>query len=196
MTLGNFGGENESGEIWPNGVSDPEYDFWTPLIVITNTTHADLPSSTNTWAGQCDEALRWGIIQAQRNSTIDGQLTNIFLSRDYYMALLNKLDDKEEVQVTSEYSLRSFGFKNVLNFDGLEVSWEGGIQSRTGYAINYKCMELKSMDTTLLRAEGPEYDMDSQTFNAVISTLSNMKYKSPRNFVKWCEVADLAKNHA
>ncbi len=48
MDLGNYGGDNESGETWPNGVADPEYDFWTPLIVIANSSHAD----------QGDEALR------------------------------------------------------------------------------------------------------------------------------------------
>jgi len=185
MDLGNYGGENESGEIWPNGVADAEYDFWTPLIVNVLTQHADLPSSTDTWAGQGDEALRWGIINGQRNSSVDGQMTNIFLSRDFYMQLLNLLDDKEEVQVTSEYSLRSFGFKNVLGFDGMEVSWEAGIPSATGYGINLQTMELLSMDDNLLRSEGPEYDIHSQSFNAVVSTLSNLKSKSPRNAVKW-----------
>ncbi len=190
--LGNFGGENESGETWPNGIADAEFDFWTPLIVVANSQHNDLPSTTNTFAGQGDEALRWGIIHGQRNTSKDGQMTNIFLARDWYMQLLNLLDDKEEVQVTSEYSLRSFGFKNVVNFDGIEVSWETGIRSSRGYGINYNCIDLMSMDDTLLRSEGPEYDLHSQSFNAVVSTLSNLKFSSPRNFVKWANHNQLA----
>lgn len=189
LDLGTYGGENESGEIWPNGVADSEYDFWTPLIVNTTSTHADLPDSTNTWAAQGDEALRYGIIHGQRNASVDGQMTNIFLARNYYMNLLNLLDAKEEVQVTSEYSLRAFGFKNVLNFDGMEVTWETGIPASVGYGMNYNAVELMSMDDQLLRSEGPEYDIHSQSFNAVVSTLSNLKFKSPRNCVKWMELA-------
>jgi hypothetical protein len=72
-----------------------------------------------------------------------------------------------------------------VNFDGLEVTWETGIASSTGYGFNYNGVELMSMDDSLLRPEGPEYDIHSQSFNAVVSTLSNIKYGSPRNCVKW-----------
>jgi hypothetical protein len=189
VDLGNYGGDNESGQIWPNGIADPEYDFWTPLVVNTTTTHADLPAATNTWAGQGNEALRWGIIHCQRNSSKTGQMTNIFLARNYYMNLLNLLDGTEEVQITSENSLRAYGFKNVLVFDGVEVSWEAGIAASVGYGMNFNNSELKSADATLFVSEGPEYDIHSQAFNAVVSTLSNLKFNSPRNFVKWMELA-------
>lgn len=187
--LGNYGGENESGQYWPDGIADAEYDFWSPLVVNYTTTHADLPSSTNTWAGQGDEAMRYAIINAQRNTSKNGQITNILLARDLYMGLLNIIDTKERIQISSEQSLRALGFKNVLNFDGIEVSWEAAIASGVGYGINYDNMELKSMDESLLRSEGPEYDIHSQSFNAVVSTLSNLKFSSPRNFFKLAALA-------
>ena len=187
--LGNYGGENESGQYWPDGIADAEYDFWSPLVVNYTTTHADLPSRTNTWAGQGDEAMRYAIINAQRNTSKNGQITNILLARDLYMGLLNIIDTKERIQISSEQSLRALGFKNVLNFDGIEVSWEAAIASGVGYGINYDNMELKSMDESLLRSEGPEYDIHSQSFNAVVSTLSNLKFSSPRNFFKLAALA-------
>jgi hypothetical protein len=187
--LGNYGGENESSQYWPDGIADAEYDFWSPLVVNYTTTHADLPASTNTWAGQGDEAMRYAIINAQRNTSKNGQITNILLSRDLYMGLLNIIDTKERIQISSEQSLRALGFKNVLNFDGIEVSWEAAIASGVGYGINYDNMELKSMDESLLRSEGPEYDIHSQSFNAVVSTLSNLKFSSPRNFFKLAALA-------
>jgi hypothetical protein len=187
--LGNYGGENESSQYWPDGISDAEYDFWSPLVVNYTTTHADLPSTTQTWAGQGDEAMRYAIINAQRNTSKNGQITNILLARDLYMGLLNIIDDKERIQISSEQSLRALGFKNVLNFDGIEVSWEAAIASGVGYGINYDNMELKSMDESLLRSEGPEYDIHSQSFNAVVSTLSNLKFSSPRNFFKLAALA-------
>ena len=187
--LGNYGGENESGQYWPDGIADPEYDFWSPLVVNYTSTHADLPGTTNTFAGQGDEAMRYAIINAQRNTSKNGQITNILLARDLYMALLNLIDDKERIAISSENSLRALGFKNVLNFDGIEVSWEAAIASGVGYGLNYDNMELKSMDDALLRSEGPEYDIHSQSFNAVVSTLSNMKLSSPRNFFKLAALA-------
>ena len=179
--LGNYGGDNESGQYWPEGLADSEYDFWTPLVV--NTTSSGFGGTADTWAKQGDEAMRYAIIHSQRNSSMTGQVTNIFLARDMYMELLNLLDDKEEVQVTSEHSLRAFGFKNVLNFDGLEVTWEAGVPSGSGYGMNYNSVE------SLLRSEGPEYDIHSQAFNAVVSTLSNLKFASPRNCFKLAALA-------
>ena len=45
-----------------------------------------------------------------------------------------------------------------------------------------------SMDDSLFRPEGPEYDLRQQSYIAVVSTLSNLKFTSPRNFWK---IADL-----
>ena len=186
-SLGNAGGENESGAIWPDGIADSEYDYWTPLIV--NYTSTAFSGASPTFALQGDEAMRYAIINAQRNTSKNGQITNIFLARDLYTDLLNLIDDKERIQISSEHSLRALGFKNVLNFDGVEVSWESGVPTGVGYGINYDNMELKSMDDSLLRSEGPDYDIHSQSFNAVVSTLSNLKFSSPRNFFKLAALA-------
>ena len=187
--LGNYGGENESSQYWPDGIADGEFDFWSPLVVNYTTTHADLPSTTNTWAGQGDEAMRYAIINSQRNASKTGQITNILLARDLYMGLLNIIDDKERIAISSENSLRALGFKQTVNFDGIEVSWEAGIESGVGYGLNYDNIELKSMDESLLRSEGPEYDIHSQAFVAAVSTLSNLKFSSPRNFFKLAALA-------
>ena len=133
--------------------------------------------------------MRFAIIHAQRNSSLKGQITNIMLGRDLYMDLLNLIDDKERIQITSEHQLRALGFKNTVNFDGIEVSWENAVPTAVGYGMNYDNIELKSMDSSLLRSEGPEYDIHSQSFNAVVSTLSNLKFSSPRNFFKLQAVA-------
>lgn len=186
-TLGNYGGEQESGAIWPLGISDSEYDFWAPLVV--NYTSTALGGATDTWAAQGDEAMRYAIINSQRNSSQEGQITNIFLDRSLYTDFLNLIDDKERIQITPETGLRALGFKNVVNFDGVEVTWETAVPSGVGYGINVNNIELLSMDDTFIRSEGPEYDIDSQAFKAVVSTLSNLKFTSPRNFFKLQAIA-------
>lgn len=182
MELGEYQGENESGAIWPDGLADPEYDFWTPLIVMY--TSSLFGGTADTFAAQGDEAMRFAIIHSQRNLQMDGQVTNIWLNRTLFMQLKNLFDAKEEIPISSEHSLRALGFTNVISFDGVEVSWEAGIPSGVGYGVNINHVELKGMEDTLLRSEGPVYDIHTQSYNAVVSTLSNLKFASPRNFFK------------
>lgn len=182
--LGSYGGENESGAVWPLGVADPEYDFWTPLVV--NAKSSRFSGSGHTFADQGDEAVRYANIHSQRNTMQNGQITNAFLSRDFYLDFLNLIDSKERILVQrgTESTLVSLGFKNVVQFDGIDISWETAIPNSTAYGINLGNVELMSMDDSLFRPEGPEYDLRQQSYIAVVSTLSNLKFTSPRNFWK------------
>jgi len=187
--LGNYGGENEAGQIWPFGVADSAFDFWSPMVVNYTTTHSALPSATNTWVGQGLEAMRFAILHSQRNSSMDGQVTNIILNRSLYGDCLNAMDDKEQINVTSENELRALGFKNTFVYDGVTVSWEGAVPSGVGYGLNYSNIEIRGMDDTLIKAEDVEYDNHTQAFNGVVYTLSNLKFSSPRNFFKLAALA-------
>ena len=185
--LGNYGGDQESGVVWPDGIADSEYDFWSPIVV--NYTSTAFGGAADTWAAQGDEAMRYGIIHSQRNTTKNGQITNVQLGRDLYFDFLNLIDDKERIVISSEHSLRALGFKNTVSFDGVEVSWEAGMPAAVGYGLNYENIELKCMEDSMLRVEGPEYDIHSQAYNAVVSHLGNLKMNSPRNFFKLQAIA-------
>lgn len=185
--LGAYSGENESGQTWPNGVADPEFDFWSPIVV--NYTSTAYGGATTSFKDQGREAMRDGIWHSQRNSSLAGQITNIFLARDLYIDLLNDLDTTERTLVTSENSLRAYGFKNVVVFDGLEVALETGINTGIGYGMNWRCVDLRSMNDRLLVSEGPEYDIHSQSFNTVVYTLSNLRFATPRDFFKVMAIA-------
>ncbi len=178
---GTYGGDNESGESWPNGIADSEFDFWAPLWINYGSSEF---GGSSTFATNGDEVLRYGIIHCQRNASKSEQITNVILARDLYQDFLNLIDEKERIAISSEHQLRALGFRNVVNFDGVEVSWEVGVPGGAGYGLNYDCIELKSMDDTLLVPEGPEYDIHSQSYNAVVGTLSNLCFDSPRNFFK------------
>lgn len=197
--LGNYGGE-QGTSTWPLGNCDPEFDFWSPLIVnVTSTSAAHFPAATDTWAGQGNECMRYGIIHSQRNAAIDGQITNIFLNRAGYAAMLNLLDGTEQINITSDNELRALGFKNTFVFDGVTVSWETGVPDTSpheassrpmyGYGFNFNNIELRSMGPTLFQTEELQYDMDTQQHKAAVYTLSNMKFKSPRNFIKFLSLA-------
>lgn len=183
--LGDYGGSQRSG-IWPNGQADAQYDYFSPIIV--NYTSSALPGATDTWAAQGIEAMREGIIQCHRNGGMDNQLDLIALDRSLYTQALNALDDKERALVTNQNGIRAFGFKNVFELDGVEVTWDYGIPSAVGYGFNFDAMELLSMQDQLFAME-TEYDIDSQSTKWVVDFLGNLKFKSPRNFLKLMTLA-------
>ena len=182
--LGTYGGDNETGAVWPDGIADPSFDFWTPLIVQYVSTAFN--GSADTWAAQGDEAMRYAIIHSQRNTLADGQPTNVFLTRNLYRQFLDLIDSKEQINVMRNEAtgLVALGFKNVVNFDGVDVSWEAAIPTGVGYGLNIKAIELRSMHPQLFVPEGPEYDLVQQQHLAVVSTLSNLRFRSPRGFFK------------
>lgn len=197
--LGNYGGDNETGAVWPKGIADAEYDFWSPLIVNTTSTHADMPASTDTWAGQADEALRFGILHSQRNMDDNEAVSTITMERSSYGTFLNLLDSKEQINITpgGGDGLRSLGFRNVVNFDGVEVTWEAGVPvvdpadtslEVRAFGWNPANIELLCRESQLFMLDGPEFDIFSQSYNAALRTLSNLRFKSPRNFVFWKDV--------
>ena len=122
--LGNYGGDGPSAVSWPQADSDPEFDFWSPLLFHTESTASNYPASTDTFAGQGDEVIRLANIHSQRNSMQEGQLTTCILDRGLYAQFLNAIDGKEQINVNrgEANSLVALGFRNVVQFDGLEIT--------------------------------------------------------------------------
>lgn len=184
---GQLGGTQASGT-WPFGVAQPAYDAFTPLVVNVTST-AWTKTSGNTWAANCDECVRESLINAQRNKSSVGPLEFIDLNRSYYAEFLDKIDTKERIVTSSKLGLRALGFKDVFEFDGAEVTWENSVPDSTGYGININDVELMMLTDQLIDTEGPEYDIDTQAHKVVVSCLGNMKFGSPRNHMKFQEIA-------
>lgn len=111
------------------------------------------------------------------------------MDRRLYIDFLNKLDEKERVVVSRTNGLRSYGFTDVFEFDGVECSSENSIPAGVAYGLAIGNMELLCMEGQLYNSEGPFYDEITQQYRYVVSTLGNLKFKSPRNFFKLAAVA-------
>ena len=182
--LGSHGGSQKSG-IWPNGEADPEYDFYSPVICNVTSTYF----GGSTWAANCAKALREALHQTRRNDTKQDQIDMCLLNRRWYIDFLNTLDAKERVIVGRTDGLRSYGFTDVFDFDGVEVSSENSVPADTGYGLAIGNMELLCMTDQLMVSEGPFYDELTQQYRYVVSTLGNLKFKTPRNFFKLAAIA-------
>ena len=179
--LGDYGGSQTSG-IWPDGQAQPAFDFFTPVVL--NYQSTVLGGTAQTWAVQCIEAIRALQITVHRNGGQNNAADFGVLDRSLYRDMLNALDDKERVLVTNDAGLRSFGFKNVVEIDGVEWTHDYGVPVDVGYVFNVDQMDVRSMQATFLNSDENEWDIDSQSMKYVVDCLANLKFKSPRNFGK------------
>lgn len=181
--LGALAGSQRSATgFWPNVAADPEYDFWSPIVVNYNSNYFN--ATTQTWQASCIEAIRYGVNHAKRNDTKENQIDMILLDRTMYIQFLNRLDARERAIVTKTNGLKSYGFDTV-EIDGIEVASDYGCPVGTGYGLSIGNMEMKVMTGQLLEAEGPFYNEELSAYRYSVSCLANIKMKSPRNFVKF-----------
>jgi hypothetical protein len=190
--LGAVAGSQLEGS-WPNGVADPEYDHWSPIVVNYLSKYFKGKDANNadsfTWKDQCVQAVREGIQQAKRNDTKESQIDMVILDRKLYIDYMNKLDSKERILANNNEGLRSYGFKDVFQQDGVDISTEYAVPAGVGYGLSIANMELRCMEGSLLTSEGPFYNEDTQAYRYVVSVLANLKCRSPRNFFKLQAIA-------
>jgi hypothetical protein len=181
--LGAYGGSQLEG-VWPAGKADSEFDFYSPLIVnYTSSYFGD-----TTWAANCVKALREGLHFAKRNDTKEDAVDLVVMDRKLYIDFLNAQDSKERVIVSGENSLKSYGF-NTVQLDGVELGTEYAVPANTAYGLAIGNIELLNMEGQMFNSEGPFYDEVTQSYRYCVSTLGNLKFKSPRNFIKWTNLA-------
>lgn len=181
-TPGNYGG-SWSGS-WPDGRGDPHYDFWAPIIV--DYTASTAWSSGNTWAANCTQVVRAGIIKAQRVKARKGQLDFIMTTDTLYRQFLDKASANERIVVDrgEKSKLVSLGFKDVINWDGIDITWEYGIPANVAYGLNCSMMETRSLQEQLFLNDGPDYDPVTKTWRFAVDMFGNSVW-NPRHFVKW-----------
>jgi pantoate kinase len=113
----------------------------------------------------------------------------VIVDRKMYIDYMNALDSKERILANSNEGLRSYGFKDVFQQDGVDISTEYGVPAGNGYGLSIANMELRCMEGNLMTAEGPFYNEELQSYRYIVSVLANLRFRSPRNFFKLAAVA-------
>lgn len=187
--LGNYGGSwsvNGSSQVnWPDGTGDPEYDFWSPLIV--DYTDTAWKATTKTWANTCGEALRYGISKMQKNKSRKGMLDMILLERELWRLFQEFQEAKERLIIKRgdrKGGLYALGFEDVINYDGVDVTTEYGVPSAVGYGLAVEHMELRSLQGQLFVAELPDFDIASYSDRFSIDFFGNLR-ANPRYQLKF-----------
>ncbi len=178
--LGAIAGSQTQEGSWPDAQCDPEYDYFSPIIV--NYTSTSFGGST--WLENCVPAIREGVHQAKRNDTKEAAINLVMLDRRMFIDCLNNLDAKERTIVSKTNGLKSFGFDSVFELDGVEVSTEYNCPVGSGYGLSTDNMFLHSMQGQIIQSDGPYYSETNQAYRYVASVLANLRMVSPRNFFK------------
>lgn len=190
--LGNYGGA-WSADTWPySGTGDSMYDFFTPTVV--DYTDTAWIAATKTWPNTCLEALRFGIMAAQKNESPAG-LGVIVLDQAMYRDFKNKLQSEENLFVQrgqTDSALYKLGFRDTVNYDGVDLTWEYGVPAGEGYGWAFELMELLSMQPKMFATKGPDastYRMEDQSYRVTVDFVGNLKFGNEeggiRNFVKF-----------
>lgn len=179
--LGNYGGTLSSGT-WPHtAIASAQYDFWSPVIV--DYTDTAWSATTKTWEYTNIEAMRFGIVNSQRNKT---RLDAYVLPGDMYRLFLNTNDPKEQVTVvlnSDRPKIASLGWGETQNFDGIEITWEYGCTANVGYGLAFDEIELRSQQKQLFVAEAKDFDLAGYAHRIAVDFAGNLKL-NPRTLVK------------
>jgi hypothetical protein len=181
--LGFYGGgrNTTSTGTWPNTPVDAEADFYSPLIINYNASSFNAAGNRN-WRSNCVFAMREGIQGCKRNDTKEAQVDLVVLDRQLYIQFLNSYRDAERIVVSKENGLKSMGFSDVTQLDGVEVTSEYAVPTGKGYGLSIGNMELRCLENQLMVAEGPFFSEENQSYRYAVSTLGNMRFRSPRSF--------------
>lgn len=180
--LGAYGGGRISATgRFPEAPVDPEFDFYSPLVVNYNGTNWGNVTGKGSWKINCVDAVRAGIHHCKRNDTKESQIDMVVLDRSLYIAYLKALDGKERINVENT-GLRALGFTDTFQQDGVSVTSEYAVPAGKGYGISIGNMSLHCLESSLLNAEGPFYDEELSSYRYSCSVLANLKLRSPRNF--------------
>lgn len=175
---------------WPDGYGDTQYDFWTPLVVNYNSTLAassgGWSATTKSWSNTCIEALRFAIINTQRNSD---DLDLFLLEKNLYRLALDRIDDNERLVVNrnQDAGMTKLGFKGI-NVDGVDIYWEVGLGSGVGYGLCLDELELMSWQNQLFVSLS-DFNLERVSDQVAIDFYGNLRIKSPRC---QCKLAALA----
>lgn len=183
--LGAYGG-TWSGT-WPHGRGDAQFDFWTPTVVDYGDT---LFSATNTWAANCVEAISFGIIKTKKSKSAKGQLDVIFIDDEMFRQYQNVYRTKERIIVERQADkspLVALGFSDVINQDGIDVTWEFGLPQAVGYGFNCDMMELRSQQAQVFVPEGPDQDIATKSWRFSVDMYGNAVW-NPKYFLKFVKL--------
>lgn len=180
---------------------DDDYGVWSPRIVNTNINPG---GGARSWEDYADEFVRTGILESSYGTAPEDNLDLILCHKTAYEQLLNILDDKEQLNLRrgEDVMMRAkFGFKNFVELDGVAIGWDHSLagfrtdaNSDTVHAYGFNTSKLalyllsKGGKKSLFMSR-VEWNQDYQAERVWLGILGNLRFRNPRYFCKWADIA-------
>lgn len=166
---------------WPDGYGDPHFDFWSSLDInytgTLATSSGGWNASTKTFRNTGIEAIRYGIVNTQRN----GDDVDFFLlEKNMYRQLLELCEQNERLVVNrnQDVALTKLGFRGI-NIDGVDIYWEYGLPVGYGYGLCMDQLQLHSWQDQLFKSS-TDFDLESVSDRVAVDFYGNLRAISPR----------------
>ena len=176
--LGDKGGSWNG--VWPVGTGSYEYDYFTPLEVQKDSTYfGSTPSLV--------QAIRYGITHSLTRQKPGTHIEMVLMDSATFYEYQNTLDSKERILIPDRGKNTEvyLGQREGLFQDGAMITWEYGVPANEAFGINLECIELHSMQDSLVNVTDPEYDTKSRFWYVVADMYGQLKFESPKNFIHW-----------
>lgn len=170
---------------YSKGTGSPEFDFWSPIIIRTQSTEF----GGSSWQNNCIEALHFGImLNLRQRPKGGGILGTVLLDNSMWFEAIVRLDAKERVLVSESLGLKDYGQdqdQGVFMVDGVPVTWEYGVPTARGFGINWDSVEFRSCqsDIAVLDMDSPKWVDTERSWHWIADILGQFKFTTPRNFV-------------
>lgn len=134
----------DSGDGWPTGTGDTEYNWWSPLVV--DYQNANWEATTKTWVNTWQEAVAYGMTYLGLLQTTAPDV--LLLNGELLRLAKQSLQTLQRFELTQSSELTKLGHK-TLQYDGLEIVTEYGVPSGVGYFLNFSQLEMRSLQDDL-----------------------------------------------
>jgi hypothetical protein len=111
----------------------------------------------------------------------------IDLDLEMHRLVKEKLATNERIivqQTGSDASLLNLGYKDVVNYDGVEIACEYGLPAATGYGFNAGQVDMMVNTSQMWKPRGPFENLSAMAFQFLIYNFGNFRWR-PRYFLKF-----------
>ncbi|KKL99535.1 hypothetical protein LCGC14_1813450 [marine sediment metagenome] len=175
----------DSGDGWPTGTGDTEYNWWSPLVV--DYQNSGWEATTKTWVNTWQEAVGYAITYLSLLQTSPPDV--LLLNGELLRLAKRSLQGIQRFEITQSSELTKLGHK-TLQYEGLEIVTEYGIPSGVGYFLNFDKLELRSLQDVLF-GKADDNDITTSTELLALDFYGQLVIWAPSYFGKLAPVTAL-----
>lgn len=157
---------------WPEGTGDPEYDWYSPLLLNWSSTAW---TGTATFISTGERVLRRGCLFQSARCGEGGFPTIAMLAGHLFYDLENLYSTRSNIFVPHKES-QDLGFQGVLSLDGLAIHHEYGVAVNTGWLLNLSKMKIRCLGNMLMMPDGPHWDPRTQSYLFSVGNFGNIEW--------------------